>query len=132
MFIKINGNQHYLWRAVDQDGNELDILVTKKRNKISAIKFFKRLLKRQPSPNQITTDKLRSYKAAINDLDIQSRHVTDQYANNLAEISHQKVRQKQRQVRQFKSMAQAQRLSSYFGIINNHVWQQRHLLKAKH
>lgn len=87
------------------------------------------MLKSRPFPNKITTDKLSCCRVAIRDLDIQSHHATAQYANNLAEISHQKVRQKQRQIKQFKSVGQAQRLFSYFGIINNHLRQQRHLLK---
>lgn len=91
VFININGQKHYLWRAVDQDGCELDILVTKKRNKKAALKFFKKLFKGQShSPNKITTDKLKSYRAALNDLNSATPHVTKQYANNIAEISHQK------------------------------------------
>ena len=133
VFIKINGKQHYLWRAVDQDGDELDILVTKKRDKKSAIKFFKKLFKKSTrQPNKIMTDKLRSYKAALRDLGCKTPHITDQYKNNIAEISHQKTRIQQRQMRQFKSMAQAQRFLACHGVINNHFRQQRHLLKAKH
>lgn len=133
VFIKINGKQHYLWRAVDQDGCELDILLTKKRDKRSAVKFFKKLFKGQSQqPRKITTDKLASYKAALRDLGCKTPHITKQYKNNIAEISHQKTRQQQRQMRQFVSIAQAQRFLSCHGIINNHFRQQRHLLKAKH
>ncbi len=108
VFIKINGKQHYLWRAVDQDGCELDILLTKKRDKRSAVKFFKKLFKGQSQqPRKITTDKLASYKAALRDLGCKTPHITKQYKNNIAEISHQKTRQQQRQMRQFVSIAQA-------------------------
>jgi putative transposase len=103
VFIKINGKPHYLWRAVDQDANELDILVTKKRNKQSALKFFKKLFKTQgKSPRKIITDKLASYKAALKMLSCQIPHITGQYQNNKVEVSHQKIRQQQRQMRQFK------------------------------
>ena len=133
VFIKINGKLRYLWRAVDQEGNELDVLVTNKRNKKSAIKFFKKLLKNQiQQPRKIVTDKLASYKAALHDLGSNTPHITEQYKNNIAEVSHQKTRQQQRQMRQFKSIAQAQRFLSSHSVINNHFRQQRHLLKAKH
>ena len=133
VFVKINGKQHYLWRAVDQDGCELDILLTKKRDKKAAVKFFKKLFKGQSQqPRKITTDKLASYKAALRDLDCNTPHITDQYQNNIAEISHQKTHQQQRQMRQFVSITQAQRFLSCHGVINNHFRQQRHLLKARH
>jgi len=133
VFIKINGKLHYLWRAVDQDGNELDILVTKKRDKKAALKFFKKLFKHQvQQPRRIVTDKLASYKAALRDLGCRTPHSTEQYQNNIAEISHQKTRQQQRQMRQFKSIAQAQRFLACHGVINNQFRQQRHLLKARH
>lgn len=133
VFIKINGKQHYLWRAVDQDNNELDILVTKKRDKRSALKFFKKLFKSHGvTANRIVTDKLRSYPAALAELGCEIPHDTARYRNNIAEISHQKTRQQQRQMRQFKSIGQAQRFLSCHGVINNHFRQQRHLLKARH
>lgn len=81
---------------------------------------------------KITTDKLASYKAALRDLGCKTPHITKQYKITIAEISHQKTRQQQRQMRQFVSIAQAQRFLSCHGIINNHFRQQRHLLKAKH
>ncbi len=133
VFIKINGKLHYLWRAVDQDGCELDILVTKRRDKKAAIKFFKKLFKGQSQqPNRIVTDKLRSYGAALRDLGCQTPHDNRQYKNIICELSHQKTRQQQRQMRQFKSIGQAQRFLACHGQINNHFRHQRHLLKAKH
>ena len=97
MFIKINGKQHCLWRAVDQDGRELDILLTKNRDKKSAIKLFKKLLKgKKQQPRKITTDTLASYKAALRDLGSNTPHITRQYQNNIAEFSHQKARPQQR------------------------------------
>ena len=133
VFIKINGKLRYLWRAVDQDGNELDVLVTNKRDKKAALKFFKKLFKNHSQqPRKIITDKLASYKAALRDLGSKTPHITEQYKNNIAEVSHQKTRQQQRQMRQFKSIAQAQRFLANHGVINNHFRQQRHLLKARH
>ncbi len=108
VFVKINGKLHYLWRAVDQDGCGLDSLLTKKRDEKSAVKFFKKLFKKQSQPPpKITTHKLGSYKAVLRDLGCNTQHITDQYQNNIAEIPHQKTRQKQRQMWQFKSIAQA-------------------------
>ena len=138
VFIKINGKQHYLWRAVDQDNNELDILVTKKRDKKSALKFFRKLFKNHgTTANRIVTDQLKSYPAALREMSCKIPHDTARYHNNIAEISHQKTRQQQRQIcgsasRQFKSVHQTQRSLSCHGVINNHFRQQRHLLKAKH
>ena len=109
VFIKINGKQHYLWRAVDQDNNELDILVTKKRDKKAALKFFRKLFKNYgTTANRIVTDKLKSYPAALREMSCKIPHDTVRYHNNIAEISHQKTRQQQRQMRQFKSVHQAQ------------------------
>jgi putative transposase len=133
VFIKINGKQNYLWRAVDQDGNELDILVTRKRDKKSALKFFRKLFKNYgTTANRIVTDKLKSYPAALREMGCEIPHDTARYHNNIAENSHQKTRQQQRQMRQFKSVHQAQRFLSCHGVINNHFRQQRHLLKARH
>lgn len=103
VFVRINGQMYYLWRAIDQDGDELDILLTKKRDQQTALRFFKKLFKSQPGkPSRITTDKLVSYKAALRELGSPTPHFTEQYANNIAEISHQKTRVQQRQMRQFK------------------------------
>ena len=132
VFIKINGELFYLWRAVDQDGDELDILVTKKRNKKAAERFFRKLFKSQVNkPYRIVTDKLRSYKAALKNIDCDIYHCTGQYANNISELSHQKTRNQQRHMRQFKSLGQTQRFLSVHGVLNNHFRQQRHLLCAK-
>ena len=103
VFIKINGRRHYLWRAVDQDNNTLEILVQAKRNKRAALKFLRKLLKSNPAPNRITTDKLRSYSAAISVIGSSIPHDTDRYRNNIVEISHQPTRQRERQMRKFKS-----------------------------
>ena len=131
VFIKLNGKMHYLWRAVDQDGCELDKFVSKRRNKKAAVKFFRKLFKTQPrKSNEIITDKLASYKAALREIGVRIKHNTRQYANNIAEISHQKIRQQQRQMRNFKSIKHAQRFLVNHGLINNLFRHQRHLAKA--
>ncbi|WP_085441444.1 IS6 family transposase [Magnetofaba australis] len=131
VFIKIKGKQHYLWRAVDQDGDTLDILVQSRRNKRAAKKFFRKLLKGlKYCPNRIVTDKLKSYGAAIRETDLDVEHDTRQYQNNRAENSHQRSRQQERQMRRFKSPGHAQRFLSVHGPINNLSRQDRHLMSA--
>ena len=133
VFVKINGVLHYLWRAVDQDGDELDILVQKRRNKKAAIKFFKKLLKgQQATPLKIVTDKLRSYSAAKRDTMPSVEHSTQQYENNRCELSHQPGRQQERQMRRFKSQGQAQRFLACHGVVNNLFRLGRHLMQARH
>ena len=123
----------YLWRAVDQDGDVLDILVTKRRNKRAAKRFFRKVLKGQGSPPwQLITDKLKSYAAAHREVFPSVEHRTGQYENNRAEVSHQHTREKERQMRRFKSQQQAQRFLSLHGPIQNLFRVGRHHLKAVH
>ena len=104
VFVKIRGQRHYLWRAVDQDGDVLEILVQRRRNAAAARRFFRKLLKGQGSePRWLVTDKLGSYRAAHRDVMASVEHVTARYANNRAEVSHQPTRQRERQMRRFKS-----------------------------
>ncbi len=132
VFIKINGVQHYLWRAVDQDGDELDILVQKRRDKKAAMRFFKKLLKgQQVKPLKIVTDKLRSYSAAKREMMPSVEHTTQQYENNRCELSHQPTRQQERQMRRFKSQRHAQRFLACHGVVNNLFRLGRHMMKAK-
>ena len=89
VFVKIGGKQHYLWRAVDQDGEVIDVFLQKRRDGATAKRFFKRLLKKhRGEPRKIITDKLRSYGVAHRDLIPDTIHDTSQYANNRAELSH--------------------------------------------
>ena len=132
VFIKINGVQHYLFRAVDQDGDEIDILVQKRKDKNAAKRFFKKLLKgQQATPIKVVTDKLRSYSAAKRDLMPSVEHSTQQYENNRCELSHQPSRQQERQMRRFKSQHQAQRFLTCHGVVNNLFRLGRHLMRAK-
>ena len=132
VFIELNGALHYLWRAVDQDGDELDILVPKRRNKKAAMELLRELLKgQQAAPLNIVTDKLRSYSAAKWEIMPSVDHSTQQYENNRCELSHQPSRQQERQMRRFKSQGQTQRLLSCHGVVNNLFRLGRHLLKSK-
>ncbi len=131
LFVNIRGQQHYLWRAVDQDGDVIDILVQLRRDRHAAERFFRRLLKGQGrEPRRLVTDKLRSYAAAHRAIMPSVAHDTSQYANNRAEVSHEPTRQRERQMRGFKSSAQAHRFLSVHGITQNLVRVGRHLLRA--
>ena len=131
VFVKIRGERHYLWRAVDQDGDVIDILVQRYRNARAARRFFRKLLKGQGStPWKLVTDKLRSYGAAHRNIMPSVDHNTARYANNLAEVSHQPTRQRERQMRGFKSAGQAQRFLSVHGVIRNLFNLGRHQLSS--
>jgi len=131
VFIKINGRLHYLWRAMDQDGDVLDVLVQTRRDKKAAKKFFRKLLKRlQYVPGVIITDKLKSYSAARVEVMASVEHLQQKCQNNRAENSHQPTRLRERLMRRFKSAGQAQRFLSAFGIISSHFRVGRHLFEA--
>ncbi len=131
VFLTINGKTSYLWRAVDQDGNVLDILVQSRRNKAAAKKFFRKLLKGcQYVPRVIITDKLASYGAAKREILPGVEHRQHKRLNNRAENSHQPTRQRERTMRRFKSASQAQRFLSAFGPIQGHFRPRRHHLAA--
>ena len=131
VFLKINGRIHYLWRAVDQDGDVLDILVQSHRDKKAAKKFFRKLLKGlRYVPRVIITDKLRSYGAARAEVLPSIEHRQQKYQNNRAENSHQPTRLRERVMRRFKSAGQAQRFLSAFGTITSHFRVGRHLYRA--
>jgi putative transposase len=108
LFITIRGERHYLWRAVDQDGDVIDILVTKRRDRRAAKRFFLRALKHQGQvPWQLVTDQLRSYAAAHREVFPSVMHRTGRHENNRAEVSHQHTREQERQMRRFKSAQQS-------------------------
>ena len=133
VFVTIRGRRHYLWRAVDQDGDVIDILVQRRRNAHAAKRFFRKLMKGQGSePRWLITDKLGSYAAAHGVVMPSVEHVTERYANNRAEASHQPTRQRERQMRRFKSASQAQRFLAVHGVILNLFRLGRHRLRAAH
>ena len=131
LFVTIQGQRQYLWRAVDQDGDVVDILVQSRRDRRATARFFRKLLKRQGrEPRRLITDKLRSYSAAHRTVMPSVSHSTRQYENNRAEVSHQPTRQRERQMRRFRSPAQAQRFLSVHGVVLNLFRVGRHLLRA--
>lgn len=133
VFVKIQGKQHYLWRAVDQDGEVVDVFLQPRRDAKTAKRFFKQLLKRhQGKPRKIVTDQLRSYGVAHRELMPGSIHDTTKYANNRAELSHQPTRVRERGMRKFKSVAQAQRFLLIHAEVTNLFNLGRHLVAAKH
>ena len=133
VFVKINGKQHYLWRAVDQDGDVIDVFLQSRRDGAAAKRFFKRLLRGQgEEPREIVTDKLRSYGVAQRALLPETIHNTARYANNRAELSHQPTRVRERGMRRFKSAAQAQRFLTIHAAVYNLFNLGRHLVSARH
>ncbi len=130
VFLNIGGERRYLWRAVDQDGNTLDILVTRARDKLSAKRFLRKLLRSHPKPRVVVTDKLRSYGADLKELLPYTEHRQSRYLNNRAENSHQRMRRREQALQRFKSSYHAQRFLSAFEPINTHFRLPRHLLKA--
>jgi putative transposase len=131
VFLNIHGERHYLWRAVDQDGHVLDILVLRRRDKKAAKTFFRKLLKGcQYVPRVIITDKLKSYEAAKRELLPGVEHRQHRYLNNRAENSHQPTRQRERRMQGFKSPGHAQRFLSAYGPIAQHFRPRCHRLPA--
>jgi putative transposase len=129
--VTVRGERRYLWRAVDQDGDVLDILVQKRKDKQSAVRFFKKLMKGQGcSARKIVTDKLPSYGAARKEIMPTSMHCHERYANNRAEVSHEHTRAQERQMRRFKSPGQAQRFLAVHSQVHNLFRIGRHLLGA--
>ena len=131
VFVKINGKLCYLWRAVDQHGNVLDVLVQSRRNAKAAKRFFRKLLKGlRYVPRVLVTDKLASYGVAARELMASVEHRRSRYLNNRAENSHQPTRQRERAMKRFKSVRHAQRFLSAFSAISTHFRPRRHRLSA--
>lgn len=128
VYVRILGVQHYLWRAVDHECEVIDAVLTRTRDRRAATKLLRRLLKRHGMPNEIVTDGLRSYGAALDGVGIEDRQNQTQFANNRAENSHQPLRRRERAMQGFRSMKTAQKFSSIHGEIQNHFLTQRQLL----
>jgi putative transposase len=132
VFVKIHGEQHYRWRAVDQDGEVVDVFLQKRRDGKAAKRFFKRLLrKHRGEPRKIVTDKLRSYEVAHRELIPETIHDPSQYANSRCGLSHEPTRVRERGMRKFKSMHQAQRFLNAHAAVHNFFNLGRHLVSAE-
>ena len=127
VFVKINGEQHYLWRAVDHEGEVLDCFVSKRRDRNAALKFLRKLMKRFGQPQVIVTDKLRSYGAAMKVIGSAERQETGRWLNNRVENSHQPFRRRERAMLRFRRMRSLQKFVSVHASVRNHFNQERHL-----
>lgn len=130
MVVSINGQRMFMWRAVDKEGEVLDVLVQKRRNKVAALKLLRKLLKNQGAvPKAIVTDGLKSYPAAMKVLGCVDRHQPGRLRdNNRVEISHLPVRRRERKMQRFKSQGQAQRFVSTHSAVYKSFNTQRHLV----
>jgi putative transposase len=128
VFVKINGKLRYLWRAVDHEGEVLDAVVTSKRDKASALKLLKRIMKKYGPPRSVVTDGLRAYPAAMNEIGTATRHEVGIRLNNRAENSHQPFRRRERAMQRFRSMRTLQKFSFVHAQVHNHFNQERHLV----
>lgn len=131
--MKINAKQHYLWCAVDQNGEVVDVYLQARRDGAAAKRLVKRLLRsHEGEPRKIVTDKLRSYGVAHRELIPEFIHSTEYYENNRAEQSHEATRVRERGMRKFKSMRQAQRFVTVHAAVSNIFNLGRHLIRAEH
>ena len=131
MFTSFGGKRMYLWRAIDQDGEILDVLVQAKRDTKAALKLMRRLLKRQGfAPRTMVTDKWRAYAAAIRELGLTARHHQAKWKNNRIESSHVPIRIRERKMQRFRSIGSAQRFLSIHAAVYNTFNTRRHLISA--
>jgi putative transposase len=131
VYVKVGGEMRYLWRAVDHEGEVLESFVTKDRDKAAALKFIKKLMKRHGTAQKITTDGLRSYKAAMKELGNASKQVVGRYANNRVENSHQPFRRRERAMLRFRRMKTLQKFASVHASVHNLFNQERHLISRE-
>ena len=128
MYVKLNGEMVYLWRAVDQEGEILESYVTKTRDKAAALAFMKKALKRHGSPEAVTTDGLRSYRAAMDELGNGEKQEIGRWANNRVENSHLPFRRRERAMLRFRQMKSLQKFASVHASLHNHFNSERHLV----
>jgi len=127
VFVKINGETHYLWRAVDHDGEVLESYVTKRRDRKAALKFLRKSMRRYGQPEIIVTDRLRSYGAALKEIGNLKRQETSRWLNNRAENSHLPFRRRERAMLRFRQMRCLQKFAAVHSSVHNHFNQERHL-----
>ena len=127
VFVRINSETHYLWRAVDHEGEVLETFVTKKRDRKAALRFLKKVMKRYGNPKVMVKDRLRSYRAAMKEIGNEARQVTGRWFNNRAENSHQQFRRRERAMAKFRNVKSLQKFVSAHASIHNHFNQERHL-----
>lgn len=127
VFVKIKGEMHYLWRAVDQEGEVLESCVTKTRDRKAALKFLRKSMKRHGRPHILVTDKLRSYGAAMKEIGNEQRQETGRWLNNRVENSHQPFRRRERAMQRFRSMGCLQKFAAVHASTHNHFNQERAL-----
>lgn len=127
VFVKIRGETHYLWRAIDHEGEVLEAYVTKTRDRASALKFLRKAMKCYGSPREIVTDRLRSYGAALKAIGNADRQVTGHHLNNRAENSHLPFRRRERAMSRFRRMRSLQEFAAVHASVHNHFNHDRHL-----
>ena len=132
VFVKINGQTHYLWRAVDHEGEILESFVTKTRDKKAALKFLKKAMRKHGRPEEIVTDRLRSYRAALRVLGSEDRQQTGRWENNRAENSHLPFRRRERAMLRFRRMRSLQKFAAVHASVSNHFNQERSLSTRSH
>ena len=127
VFVRINGETHYLWRAVDHEGEVLEVFATKRRDRKAALKFLKRAMKRFGRPKVIVTDRLRSYRAAMNVIGNSPAQECGRWLNNRAENSHQPFRRREGAMSKFRDVKTLQKFAAVHASIHNHFNFERHL-----
>ena len=132
VFVKINGERHYLWRAVDQEGEVLEAFVSKNRDRKAALKFLRKLMKHHPRPDAIVTDQLRSYRAALREMGGSSLHQAGRWLNNRAENSHLPLRRREHAMLGFRRMRSLQKFATIHSSVYNHFNLRRHLCSRDH
>jgi putative transposase len=131
VFVRINGETHYLWRAIDHEGEVLEAFVTTRRDRKAALTFLRKAMKRYGRPETIVTDKLRSYRAAMKEIGNEARQETGRWLNNRAENSHQPFRRRERAMLKFRSSKSLQKFASIHASVHNHFNQERHFVTRK-
>ena len=131
VFVRINGETRYLWRAVDHEGEVLECFVTRKRDRKAALRFLRRAMKRYGRPEAVVTDRLRSYRSAMEVIGNGKRQLTGRWLNNRAENSHQPFRRRERGMAKFRSAKSLQKFASIQSSLHNHFNQERHLYNRR-